>query len=211
VAISRYLTSTRNLVGCALALGGLVLHFVGVAGRYWLVVVIGLYLVGVVLTPSRRRVSLTAPIGSKPADLLAAFDRLVRRARKEKVPTLVLVRLRRIEVLVDGLLARPEELAAHPDAWFAVDSAVRNDLPASFEAYLNLPRWYAGRRHLPGAGRSAEQELVEQLRSIERVLKGVADKVHGGRARWMVEHGRRLDEQARDAGDLGNSGLGTEP
>jgi hypothetical protein len=37
---------------------------------------------------------------------------------------------------------------------------------------------------------------VEQLRSIERVLKAVAEKVHGDRARWMVEHGRRLDEQA---------------
>jgi hypothetical protein len=159
--------------------------------------VIGLYLVGVVITPSQRRVELTAPIGPAPDDLTAAFDRLVRRARKEKVPTLVLVRLRRIEVLVDGLLGHPEELAAHPDGWFAVDKAVRTDLPASFEAYLNLPRWYAGRRQLPGAGRSAEQELVEQLRSIERVLKGIADKVHGGRARWMVEHGKRLDEQAR--------------
>jgi hypothetical protein len=197
VAISRYLTSTRNLVGCALALVGLVLHLVGGAGRYWPLVVVGLYLIGVVLTPGRGRVSLTASAGAKPRDLKAEFDMLVRRARKEKVPTLVLVRLRRIEVLVDGLLSRPHELAAHPDGWFAVDSAVRTDLPASFEAYLNLPRWYAGRRHLPGAGRSAEQELVEQLRSIERVLKAVADKVHGGRARWMVEHGRRLDEQAR--------------
>ena len=197
MAISRYLTSNRNLVGCALALVGLVLHFVGVAGRYWPAVVIGLYLVGVVLAPSRGRIALTRPAGAKPRDLKAEFDMLVRRARKEKVPTLVLVRLRRIEVLVDGLLSRPEELAAYPDGWFAVDSAVRTDLPASFEAYLNLPRWYAGRRQLPGSGRSAEQELVEQLRSIERVLKAVADKVHGGRARWMVEHGRRLDEQAR--------------
>ena len=197
MAISRYLTSGRNLLGCVLALVGLVLHFVGVAGQYWPLVVVGLYLVGVVLTPALGRISLTAPAGAKPRDLKAEFDMLVRRARKEKVPTLVLVRLRRIEVLVDGLLSRPEELAAYPDGWFAVDSAVRTDLPASFEAYLNLPRWYAGRRHLPGTGRSAEQELVEQLRSIERVLKVVADKVHGGRARWMVEHGRRLDEQAR--------------
>ena len=197
MAISRYLTSNRNLVGCVLALVGLVLHFVGVAGRYWPLVVVGLYLTGVVLVPSRRRISLARPVGARPRDLKAEFDMLVRRARKEKVPTLVLVRLRRIEVLVDGLLGRPEELAAYPDGWFAVDSAVRTDLPASFEAYLNLPRWYAGRRHLPGVGRSAELELVEQLRSIERVLKAVADKVHGGRARWMVEHGRRLDEQAR--------------
>ena len=113
----------------------------------------------------------------------------------------MLVRLRRIEVLVDGLLAQSRRswrrirTAGSPST-----QAVRTDLPASFEAYLNLPRWYAGRRQLPGAGRSAEQELVEQLRSIERVLKGVADKVHGGRARWMVEHGKRLDEQAGRTG-----------
>ncbi|GAA1040661.1 hypothetical protein GCM10009557_62550 [Virgisporangium ochraceum] len=196
MAISRYLVSNRNLVGCALALVGLGLHLVGVAGRFWPLVMVGLYLLGVVVTPGQR----VRLVGTGPQDLRAAFDRLVRRARKEKVPTLVLVRLRRIEVLVDGLLARPAELAAHPDAWLAVDSAVRTDLPASFEAYLNLPRWYAGRRQLPGTGRSAEQELVEQLRSVERVLKATADTVHGDRARWLVEHGRRLDEQAEQAG-----------
>jgi hypothetical protein len=195
VAISRYLVSNRNLVGCALALVGLVLHFGGVAGRYWPLVVTGLYLVGVVVTPGRK-VRLSGPIGTGPDELKAAFARLVGRARKEKVPTLVLVRLRRIEQLVDGLLAQPYELAAQPDAWLAVDKAVRTDLPASFEAYLNLPRWYAGRRHLPGNGRSAEQELVEQLRSVERVLRTTADRVHGDQARWLVEHGRRLDEQA---------------
>lgn len=194
MAISRYLVSNRNLVGCALALGGLGLHFAGLAGRYWPLVMVGLYLVGVVLTPDRR-----VRLGTGPADLREAFERLVRRARKEKVPTLVLVRMRRIEELVDGLLSRPAELAAQPDAWLAVDSAVRIDLPASFEAYLNLPRWYAGRRQLPGTGRSAEQELVEQLRSVERVLRATADRVHGDRARWLVEHGRRLDEQAEQA------------
>ena len=31
---------------------GSVLHFVGLAGRYWPLVVIGLYLVGVVVTPA---------------------------------------------------------------------------------------------------------------------------------------------------------------
>jgi hypothetical protein len=198
VAISRYLVSNRNLVGCALALVGLGLHFLGLAGRYWPLVVIGLYLVGVAVMPSQR-VRLSGPVGTGPEDLKAAIGRLVRRARKEKVPTLVLVRLRRIEVLVDGLLARPAQLAARPEAWLAVDSAVRTDLPASFEAYLNLPRWYAGRRRLPGTGRSAEQELVEQLRSVERVLRATADTVHGGQARWLVEHGRRLDEQAEQA------------
>jgi hypothetical protein len=198
VAISRFLVSNRNLVGCALALAGLGLHFVGVAGRYWPLVVVGLYLVGVVVTPDRS-VRLGGPIGTGPDDLTAALARLVRRARKEKVPTLVLVRMRRIEELVDGLLSRPGELAAHPDAWLAVDSAVRTDLPASFEAYLNLPRWYAGRRRLPGTGRSAEQELVEQLRSVERVLRATADRVHGDRAQWLVEHGRRLDAQAEQA------------
>jgi len=196
VAISRYLVSNRNLVGCALALVGLGLHVVGVAGRYWPLVLAGLYLAGVLAVPGRR----VRLVGTGPDDLRAAFDRLLRRARREKVPTLVLVRMRRIEELVDGLLSRPQELAAQPDAWLAVDRVVRTDLPASFEAYLNLPRWYAGRRQLPGTGRSAEQELVEQLRSVERVLKAAADRVHGGHARWLVEHGRRLDEQAEQAG-----------
>jgi hypothetical protein len=198
VAISRYLVSNRNLVGCALGLAGLGLHVLGFAGRYWPLVVIGLYLVGVVVTPDRK-VRLGGPIGTGPEDLRAAFARLVKRARKAKVPTLVLVRLRRIEVLIDGLLARPADLAARPDAWLTVDAAVRTDLPASLEAYLNLPRYGGGRRLLAYTGRSAEQELVEQLRSVERVLRVTADAVHGDQARWLVEHGRRLEEQAEQA------------
>jgi hypothetical protein len=198
VAISRFLVSNKNLVGCALGLVGLVLTFTGVAGRYWPLVVIGLYLVGVLVTPDRK-VQLTGPVGTGPGELKAAFDRLVKQARKEKVPGLVLNRLRKIEILVSGLLARPAELAAVPDAWLAVDKAIRTDLPTSFEAYLSLPRWYAGRRMLPGTGRGAEQELVKQLRSIEESLRNTADKLYGDHARWLVEHGRRLDGETEQA------------
>lgn len=196
--ISRFLVSNKNLVGCALGLVGLVLTFTGVAGRYWPVVVLGLYLVGVVVTPNRS-VDLSGEIGTGPGELKAAFDRLVKRARKENVPGLVMGRLRRIEVLVGGLLARPTELAARPDAWLAVDKVIRTDLPTSFEAYLTLPRWYAGRRMLPGTGRGAEQELVKQLRSIEESLQNTADLVYGEHARWLVEHGRRLDGETEPA------------
>src|SRR4051794_27848955 len=52
--ILAYLGSTKNIVGSALAIGGLVLHFVGLAGSLWPVVVGGLYGVGALLTPPDR-------------------------------------------------------------------------------------------------------------------------------------------------------------
>ena len=55
MAISRYLTSTPNLVGSLLGLGGLGLHLFGVVGRLWPLVVAGLYAAGALATAGTRR------------------------------------------------------------------------------------------------------------------------------------------------------------
>ena len=55
LAIGRYLTSTPNLVGSLLGLGGLGLHLFGVVGRLWPLVVAGLYAAGALATAGARR------------------------------------------------------------------------------------------------------------------------------------------------------------
>ena len=49
-----YLESRKNLTGSACGLVGLVLTFVGVAGPYWPVVVVGLYGAGALIAPPER-------------------------------------------------------------------------------------------------------------------------------------------------------------
>src|ERR1700682_4213631 len=70
--ILKYLYSTKNIVGSLLALLGLVLFFVGLVGALWPVVVIGLYLIGVLVTPGTANIDLRS--GFDPDDVRKALD-----------------------------------------------------------------------------------------------------------------------------------------
>src|SRR4030081_1033469 len=78
-----YLYSRKNIVACLLALLGVGLFFLNVIGPVWPAVVIGLYLVGALATPSGRKLDLLG--GEAPADIRAALDHQVS-AVKGKVP-----------------------------------------------------------------------------------------------------------------------------
>ncbi|GIJ44454.1 hypothetical protein Val02_13400 [Virgisporangium aliadipatigenens] len=187
----RYLTSTRHLVGCGGALVGLVIAITGVAGALWPLAVAGLYVVGVLLGPPDRR---PRPESIGPRELREQLRALPR----NRLPDRARRRVDVIAAIVDGLLEREDALTADPENWFAVDRAVRQDLPTTVDSYLELRHWYHGRRHLPGVDRDIGAELMSQLESIEATLTRVAEDVYGGPARWMVEHGRRLAERAEE-------------
>src|SRR5215471_13128310 len=71
--VVRYLGSGKNVAGSALALGGLGLHFAGVVGGVWPLVVPALYLIGALVVPSpRRRVNATESFD--PARIGHALD-----------------------------------------------------------------------------------------------------------------------------------------
>ena len=61
MATSRYLGSTRNIVGCLGGLLGLGLYFAGLAGPFWPTVVAALYAAGALLAPPDRVVLVTDP------------------------------------------------------------------------------------------------------------------------------------------------------
>ena len=54
-----YLYSRKNIVGSLLALLGLVLFFLGLIGPVWPAVVIGMYLVGALVTPGDKQWNLS--------------------------------------------------------------------------------------------------------------------------------------------------------
>src|ERR1700694_5610783 len=68
-----YLYSRKNIVGCLLALLGIALFFLNVISSVWPAVVIGMYLVGALATPSGRRLDLFG--GEAPSDIRGALDR----------------------------------------------------------------------------------------------------------------------------------------
>ncbi|PWK88370.1 hypothetical protein C8D88_103566 [Lentzea atacamensis] len=111
--VLRYLASWKNLAGCAGGLIGLVLHFAGLAGSYWILVVIGLYGVGALAAPPERIILVTDP-EEKAGQLRAELDALVHRVRGfgGRVPAEVAPKLAEIAEVLRGMPARPPARAS---------------------------------------------------------------------------------------------------
>lgn len=185
--VLRYLASWKNLAGCTGGLIGLLLHFAGFAGSYWLLVVVGLYGVGALAAPPERIILVTAP--EEEASLLRTeLDALVLRVRGLNVPTEVPPKLAEIAEVLRGMLDRPRELRADPDALHAVTRLVGTDLPLSVQTYLNLPWWYA-------AARGSGAELVRQLDLLHADAVRVAERFHAADVQRQADHTRYLEDR----------------
>lgn len=185
--VLRYLASWKNLAGCTGGLIGLLLHFAGFAGSYWLLVVFGLYGVGALAAPPERIILVTAP--EEEASLLRTeLDALVLRVRGLNVPTEVPPKLAEIAEVLRGMLDRPRELRADPDALHAVTRLVGTDLPLSVQTYLNLPWWYA-------AARGSGAELVRQLDLLQADAVRVAERFHAADVQRQADHTRYLEDR----------------
>jgi hypothetical protein len=198
VAISRYLGSTKNLVGCAGGLVGLGLHFVGVGGDYWLGIVGALYAAGALAAPPER-VRLVPPQPAEEAEaLLRGLDALVARVRGlgTRVPAEAVERLDRIAEVLCALLARPAELAASPDTLHTVARIAATDLPLSVQTFLNMPWWYAVTRRVASEPSAAEQ-LLTQLDLLEQEATKVAEEFYAADSRRQADHTRYLRDRAR--------------
>ncbi|WP_433256216.1 hypothetical protein ACQPYK_16760 [Streptosporangium sp. CA-135522] len=191
----RYLGSTRNIVGCALALLGALAHFLGLAGAFWPVVVAGLYGVGALLAPPDR-VRLAVSHAEVETGLLRAdLDALLRKVEgSQRFPADVQARLGGLADVLSGVLGRAEVLTISPDHLHIVSQTIRDYLPASLEAYANLPRAYALSRRTDRE-RSAHEELLAQLDLLEAKLREVAGAVHRGDEQALRDQGRFLRER----------------
>ncbi|MFI6096132.1 hypothetical protein ACIA8G_11290 [Lentzea sp. NPDC051213] len=187
--VPRYLASWKNLAGCAGGLAGLGLHFAGVAGSYWVLVVIGLYGVGALAAPPER-VTLVTDSEQEAGRLRAELDTLVERVRGfgGRVPGEVAPKFAEIAEVLRGMLDRPRELRGDPDALHAVTRLVGTDLPLSVQTYLNLPWWYA-------AARGSGAELVRQLDLLHKDAVRVAERFHAADAQRQADHTRYLEDR----------------
>jgi len=195
--VARYLTSTKNLMGAAGGVIGLIITFLGLAGPYWPLVVIGLYLAGALAAPPEKiRLVLedaTPEAGRLRRDLSGLSTRVHDHA--SRIPGPALAAFDRITGLLAGLLDRPDALTTAPDQMYAITRAIRTDLPESIESYLNIPWWYAATRRINGQ-RTAAEELTAQLELLEHDLTGTADQVYGIDTQRLRDQTRYLEERA---------------
>lgn len=190
MAISRYLGSTRNIVGCLGGLLGLGLYFAGLAGPFWPTVVAALYAAGALLAPPDRVVLVTDPT-EEASRLRRDLDALVDRVAHSRVPLGVEPRLERVADVLRGLLDRPRELRADPDALHTVTRVIGTDLPLSVQNFLNLPWWYV-------AAKKSDAELLRQLDLIEADVVRTAERFHDADAQRQADHTRYLEDRDRE-------------
>ncbi|GAA4575272.1 hypothetical protein [Planotetraspora kaengkrachanensis] len=189
-----YLGSTKNIVGSALAIGGLVLHFVGLAGSLWPIVVGGLYGVGALLAPPDRVRLTISHAEVETRQLRADLDVLVSKVSAARFPEDVVARVGGLAGILRDILARAEALTSSPDQLHVVSQAIRDYLPTSLEAYANLPRSYALTRR-GERERSAHEELISQLDLLEKGLATIADAVYKGDEQALRDQGRFLRDR----------------
>jgi hypothetical protein len=186
-----YLYSRKNIVGCLLALLGLLLFFLNVIGSVWPAVVLGLYLIGVLITPSGRQWNLAG--GEAPSDLAGALSHQVASIRG-KVPDDVYQKVVSIQQTILGILPKLDRLGPGSQDAFVVQKTVSDYLPSTLQAYLNLPRAYAA-VHRFGDGRTAGQVLIDQLTLLDKKLDEVADAVNKNDADALLANGRFLEDR----------------
>jgi len=192
-----FLYSTRNIVGCLLALGGLGLFFAGFIGVFWWAIVAGLYAVGVLAWP-HNDLAQTAQDTELSTEMLAQQVRKLVDSVAKGLPKDALDLLRNIQATLSELLPRLNELRERgvisaKDS-FTVVETVRRYLPDTLAAYLRLPKFYAQMQTLAD-GRTASQTLVDQLRVLDTSLKDVAKSAFAGDAEALVVNGEFLRDK----------------
>jgi hypothetical protein len=186
-----YLYSRKNIVACLLALAGVGLFFMSVLGPVWPAVVVGLYLVGALATPSGSKLDLLG--GETPSDIRGALEHQVS-AVKGKVPDDVYQKVLSIQQTILTILPKIDRLGPGSQDAFIVQKTATDYLPSTLQAYLNLPRTYAT-LHRMADGRTASQVLLDQLTLLDGKLGEVADAVNKNDTDALLANGRFLQDR----------------
>jgi hypothetical protein len=186
-----YLFSTKNLVGSALGLVGLGLFFTGVVTTLWPVVVVGLYLVGALITPGSQTYDLHS--GWNPGDVRKALATQMKTINN-RVPNDVVAKVSSIQDTILDVLPRVERLPAGSEDLYIVQRTALEYLPTALEAYLNLPKAYATLKPVEGT-KTASQVLLDQLTLLDEKMHEVSDDIAKNDSDKLLANGRFLAEK----------------
>lgn len=188
-----FLYSSRNLVGCALAIGGLGLFFAGLISDWWFPIVASLYGLGWVAVPGDKELELQVRNEATQANLVESIEELIRESRS-RLPGEAVDRLIRIREVVIGLA--PKLFSGEVAMTYAISlvNAVTRDLPETVRNYLHLPTAFAT-MHAVENGRTCKQLLLEQLDFLGDQLSKIAENIYKDDADALVVNGKFLQEK----------------
>jgi hypothetical protein len=188
-----FLYSTRNLVGCALALVGLGLFFLGVIDQWWQPIVAGLYATGWLAVPRDHALEISAQNEATQTNLTQSIDTLLEKTQG-KLPREAVERLQQIRETVTALA--PKLFGGGMAMNYAVSlvNAVTRDLPETVENYLKLPPAFAN-LHVVDNGKTCKALLLDQLNLLGSQLNTIAENVYKDDADALVLNGKFLEEK----------------
>jgi hypothetical protein len=192
--VQRFLLSRRNFVGLAVAAVGVALNLVGVlTGPFWLTIVAGMYVLGVLLTPKERGPDVKLDPAADAASIRDGLDDLVRQVQF-KVANDILARVKSIrKSILATLEGTPDRPAGDPTVYLIRRTAL-DYLPSALSAYVALPRIYAERRAVVN-GRTPHDVLLEQLDLMDSRMREAADAMVNNDTERLVENGRFLADR----------------
>ncbi|WP_427920275.1 hypothetical protein [Streptomyces sp. cg40] len=191
-----YLESRKNLTGSACGLVGLALTFVGVAGPYWPVVVVGLYGAGALIAPPERPPLPDFPDPSAQlAELRDDFEKLGGYLTAIELPPAADGRLTELNQLLAGLLDPQvtQDLAQDPEGVHILSRAIRQDVPEAVDTFVRT-RWWT--RLAPGT-EPPERHLERQLTVLQEEAQQLAANLREAEARRQESHTRYLEDRGR--------------
>jgi len=199
----RWFYGLPNLLGIVLALVGLGLY-IGGAISGWLVplIVIGLYLVGAVLTPKPKGLTGLSVLSGDldTGQIKDALDRIVDES-KRRLPDDLAAKVVAIQATILEILPKLSATTIDRQDLFALERTVSDYLPQTLDNYLTLPRAYAN-SHAVSDGKTAAQLLGEQLDLIGEKMKEIADAVAKDDVGKLLAQGRFLEERFGKNTDL---------
>jgi hypothetical protein len=187
-----YLYSTPNIVGSMLGILGLLLFFLGIIQQYWFLIVLGLYGIGVLITPKNPTYELQLRNQLTVDDIREEMEGLVHKIRG-KVPKEIMDQVLSIQASIVAVLPQIIDLGSADHNIYLIQQTALDYLPTALEGYLNLPRAYANLQPVKD-GKTAKQLLGEQLDILDKEMKEVTQDVYANDTQRLVAHGRFLQD-----------------
>jgi hypothetical protein len=193
---ARYLVSAKNLIGCGLALVGLVPWLV-TRQWYWLVIAVALYALGALIGPRRR--PKVAKDDFDPRAIRQSLDHAYQMTHG-RLPVDVQTRVARIRAEILDLLPHAAEFPVGSQDLFVLRRTAIDYLPRTIEAYLALPTAYATKQVVQD-GKTPLQVVREQLELLDTQMGEIAEAVRQRDSDRLLANGRFLEERFGQTAD----------
>jgi hypothetical protein len=191
-----YIYSTKNIVGCVLALAALAAFFAGVIHDFWPEIVAGAYGIGALAAPGSGTFDPVAfERDMTPEEISTSLARFTSKIEK-LVPADDFALVQSIVTSINGilpLLALRAASVADADA-YSIRQTALHYLPETIAAYLKMPPAFRSLQPLQD-GKTANVVLLEQLKVLDAKMKEIAQNLAANNAQALLANGQFLRER----------------